>query len=172
MKYALAVLFVLAAAVPALGRELMTRNKATIYEKPDMKSKVLAQLPENVKIMSDDQKDFWFHVSVDLGDKTVSGWVNQTDVETMMGRSKGQLLADTERLLNEVTELRSKAKVLQQELAGVRNELDKAKQENANLKEALTKTTADLEATKTQMKRLKAPPDEPNPPEKPPQTER
>ncbi len=133
MKWLLPVLFVLAAACPALGRELLTRHETPVYEKPDLKAKVLAQLAQNVKVTSDAQEKFWFRVSVELDGKTVEGWVNQADVDTMMGRSKGQLLVENESLLKEVAELRKKVAELQEKVAELQKAEMKFKEEMARL---------------------------------------
>ena len=44
MRRVFIILFVLVLASPAFGRELTTRNKTSVYEKADRKSKVLAEL--------------------------------------------------------------------------------------------------------------------------------
>jgi len=138
MKTALAVLLVLFAACPALGSEFMTNNATLVYEKPDRKSDVVGEIPMNVKISSDERKDYWFHVTVQLDDKEVSGWVNQQDVTDMMGRSKGQLLAENDRLYGELVELRKTVKELQAGFAA-------ALEENKTLNERLQAAAAESE---------------------------
>jgi len=143
MKTALAVLLVLLAACPALGSEFMTNNTTIVYEEPDRKSAVVAEIPVNVKISSDKRKDYWFHVTVQLDDKEVSGWVNQEDVTDLMGRSKGQLLAENNHLYDELVALRKTVKELQAGLAA-------ALEENKTLKEQLQAPTAEPEAAANQ----------------------
>lgn len=139
MRTTLALLLVLLAACPALGRELMTNDTTLVYEKPDRKSTVAAEIPVNVKISSDERKNYWFHVTVRIDDEEVSGWVNQTDVTDLMGRSKGQLLAENDRLYEELVELRKTVKELQAGLAAVLKE-------KTVLEEQLQAATAEPEA--------------------------
>jgi|GEM_PF-2840014 len=139
MKTALALLLVLFAARPALGSEFMTNNVTLVYEKPNRKSKVVAEIPVNVKISSDERKDYWFHVTVRLDDENISGWVNQTDVTDLMGRSKGQLLAENNRLYDELVALRRAVKELG---AG----LGSAMEEKAALEEQLQAAREEAEA--------------------------
>ena len=141
-------MLVLLLTSPALSRELMTRKAAQIHEKPDKNSKVLAEIAPNVKIDSDKRQDFWFHVSVEIDGRTVSGWVNQTDVTTMMGRSKGQLLAENRRLYDELAKLRRKTSVAQERLKG-------AAEENAKLREDLDKAKTALDQARKEIERLK-----------------
>ncbi len=149
MKYVFAFLFVFSVACPALARELMTRDETSVYEQPDRKSKVLAKIAQNVKVTSEKRKDLWFHVSTTVDGKKLLGWVNQADVDTMMGRSKGQLLAQNKRLYEELTALRETAKVQ-------REELKTAAKENADLRQKLKKVRAELEEAKNQLRRLNA----------------
>ena len=148
MRRPFSVLLVLLLTSPALSRELITRKAAQIHEKPDKKSRVLAEIAPNVKINSDKRQDFWFHVSIEIDGRTVSGWVNQTDVTTMMGRSKGQLLAENRRLYSELADLRRKTKVAQERLKG-------AAEENAKLREDLDKAKAALDQARKEIERLK-----------------
>ncbi len=149
MRRPFSVLLVLLLTSPALSRELMTRKVAQIHEKPDKNSKVLAEIAPNLKIDSDKTQDFWFHVSVEIDGRTVSGWVNQTDVTTMMGRSKGQLLAENRRLYDELVKLRQKTRVEQEKLKG-------SAEENANLRMDLDKAKAALDQARKEIERLKA----------------
>lgn len=146
MRAPLAVLFVFLAACPAPGRELLTRNKTPVYREPSKSSRVLGHLSQNVKVSSDKRKDFWFHVSAEIGGRALSGWVNQVDVTTTMGRSKGQLLAENERLYSELVELRSTKGQL----------LDQLKQTREELKAALKKAEDDLAAAGKEISRLRA----------------
>jgi len=149
MRRAFSVLLVLLLAAPALSRELMTRKTAQVREKPDKRSKVLAEIAPNVKIDSDKRQDFWFHVSAQIDGRTVSGWVNQADVTTMMGRSKGQLLAENRRLYDELADLRKRAKVAQ-------NRLKAVAEEKTKLWDELEKATAALDQAKKETERLRA----------------
>jgi len=160
MRRPFSVLLVLLLTSPALSRELITRKAAQIHEKPDKKSKVLAEIAPNVKIDSDKTQDFWFRVSVEIDGRTVSGWVNQTDVTTMMGRSKGQLLAENRRLYDELVKLRQKTRVAQERLKGateenanLRMDLDKAKAALDQVKAALDQARKEIERLKTAVKK-------------------
>ena len=154
MRPALCALFVLLAACPALGRELMTKDKTSIYEKPDKASPVLGELAPNVRVASDKRKDFWFHVSVEIDGKKVSGWVNQADVTTLMGRSKGQLLAENKRLYKEVTKLRTKNQELAQQVRETAKKLKKAEDNEAALMNALKQATSDLVQARKKIEEL------------------
>ena len=155
MRCLLAVVFVLLAAFPALGRELMTTRKARVHERPDAKSTILAEIEPNVKISSDRRKDFWFHVSVEVGNKRVSGWVNQTDVVDVMGRSKGQLIAENKRLFAELTQLRRKTKAQAQEIEGAKQRVAALEQEKQALEAALKEVLARLKQARQEIQRLK-----------------
>ena len=150
MRRVLAVVFVLLAACPVLGGELTTRHKTPVRQRPSKSSKVLAHLPANTKIVSGERKDFWFHVRAKLEDgASVSGWVHQFDVVMTMGRSKGQLIAENKRLFAELTALRETVKQLRQEAE------ERAKK-NAALEEELAGAKADLVKARGEVERLKA----------------
>jgi len=142
MRYALAVLMVIAVAVPAFGGDLMTTVETSVHAKPKNKSAVLTTVAKNVRIPFDKRKDNWFRVTVDVGGKAVTGWVNRKQVTNMMGRSKGQLLVANRSLYDEVVELRKAKKALQADLAA-------AKKRNDD-------TDAKLKAARDQIDRLKA----------------
>lgn len=152
MKYALAVFLVIAAAAPALGRELMTNAETPVLAKPKEGAAVLTKLAQNVRITSDKRKDNWFRVSVEVDGKTISGWVQRGHVTDLMGRSKGQLLAENKRLYEEAVALRKTVKELRAEFA-------KAKQENGKLDAALKQAKAELEkwkAAAAELEKLRA----------------
>ena len=151
MRYVLAVFLVIAAAAPAFGRELMTNAETPVLATPKNGAAVLTKLAENVRISSDKRKDNWFRVSVEVDGKTISGWVQRGHVTDLMGRSKGQLLAENKRLYDEAAALRKTLKELRAELA-------KAKQENDKLDAALKQARAELEKLKAaaELEKLKA----------------
>lgn len=122
MKYALAVLMVLAAAAPAFSRDLMTTGDTPVRAKPRKNAAVLTTIKANVRIPFDKRKDNWFRVTVDVDGKAVTGWVNRKHVTDLMGRSKGQLLAENKRLYDEVVELRKTTKKLQADLAAAQKQ--------------------------------------------------
>ena len=117
------VLLLVVVAVPAAGEEMITVNKTPIREKPDLKADVVGEIPANVKITPSERQDFWFRVTYKGGDKTIEGWVYQFDVDTLMGRSKGQLLAENKRLYDELVELREKVNGQDAELKAVKEQL-------------------------------------------------
>lgn len=152
MRCVLAVFLVLAAAAPAFGRELMTTAETSVLAKPKKNAAVLTKLAQNVRITSDKRKDNWFRVSVEVDGKTISGWVHRHNVTDLMGRSKGQLLAENKRLYEEVVKLRETLKELRAQLA-------KGKQENDKLDAALKEATAQLEkwkAAAAELEKLRA----------------
>jgi len=126
----LTVLIGLLVSGTASASTLLTLNETPVREKPDEDAPVLATVEPFVKLHSAKRRDFWFLVSVEVDGKIVSGWVNQTDVSDMMGRSKGQLLAQNDKLLEEFGKLRKQIKAAQ-----VR--LEEQAGENATLKEEL-----------------------------------
>ncbi|MFO7900199.1 MAG: hypothetical protein R6V58_14210 [Planctomycetota bacterium] len=128
MRYVIAVV-VLLAACPASGRELMTKDETPVHAKPEKGSRVLAKVPKNHRIRSDRRKDLWFHVSVKVEGEAVEGWVHQAAVTTLMGRSKGQLLAENKRLYEEVVQLRREVERLREKLAALEAELKAAKEQ-------------------------------------------
>jgi len=133
MKTALAVLLVILAAAPAYGRELMTSDKTPVHEKPKDNSAVLTTLAANVRVTSDKRKDNWFRVTVEVDGKEITGWVGRKHVTDMMGRSKGQLLAENRRLYAEVVDLRKTTAQLRKELAEAGKKLETTE---ADLKKA------------------------------------
>jgi len=152
MKCVLAVFFVIAAAAPAFGRELMTAAETPVLAKPKKNAAVLTKLAQNVRISSDKRKDNWFRVSVEVDGKTISGWVHRHHVTGLMGRSKGQLLAENKRLYEEAVKLRKTLKE-------VRAQLAKARQENDKLAAALKEAKAQLEkwkAAAAELEKLRA----------------
>lgn len=155
MRFA-TMFLILSAAAPTLGRELITRAKTPVYEKPDKNSAVLIELEPHVLLTSDEAKDFWFRVSVEVAGKQVSGWVNQTDVSDTMGRAKGELLAENKQLLGEVTELRKKTKTLEQQLDDLDQKLKRANESKLALQGELATMKAQLEKALDELKRLKA----------------
>lgn len=134
MRYVLAVLLVIAVAAPAFGRELMTKDATPVHAKPQKKAVALTTVAKNVRIPSDKRKGNWFRVTVDVDGKKVTGWVARQHVTDMMGRSKGQLLAENKRIYDEVVELRKMTKKLRAELAAAKK---KHEQAAAKLKNAL-----------------------------------
>ena len=134
MRYVLAVLLVVAVAAPVLAGVLMTKDDTPVYAKQQLKAAVLTTVAKNVRIPFDKRKGNWFSVTVDADGKDVTGWVNRQHVIDLMGRSKGQLLAENKRLYDEVVELRKTTKKLRQELAAARK---KGEQTEARLKDAL-----------------------------------
>lgn len=126
MRYAIAAVLLLA-AWPASGRELMTKEETPVHAEPEKGSRVLAKVPRNHRIRSDRRKNPWFHVSVKIDGEAIEGWVHQAAVTTLMGRSKGQLLAENRRLYEEVEELRTEVKRLREKLAALEAELKAAK---------------------------------------------
>ena len=134
MKYVLAVLLVIVVAAPVFGRELMTKDNTPVHAKPKKEAAVLTTVAKNVRIPFDKRKGNWFRVTIDVDGKDVTGWVNRQHVIDLMGRSKGQLLAENKRLYDEVVELRKTTKKLRQELAAARK---KGEQTEARLKDAL-----------------------------------
>jgi predicted RNase H-like nuclease (RuvC/YqgF family) len=157
------LVFLFLFAAPVFAREMMTTGEARVYEKPDKDSAVVATLQPNVKVDSDERKDFWFHVDVKIDGKAVSGWVYQTDIEDLMGRSKGQLLAENKRLFDELAALREKTKALDAELKESREktksldaELKKSREEQAALQETLDRAERALRAAQDEIERLRA----------------
>ena len=149
------VLLVLIAAVPAAAEEMITVNKTPIREKPDLKAEVLGEIPANVKITPSERRDFWFRVTYKAGDKTVEGWVYQFDVDTLMGRSKGQLLAENKRLYDEVVELREKVKAQDAKLETVKAQLVEATAGREELRAALTVAQEQIKQLTEQIDLLK-----------------
>jgi len=156
MRRPMIALFVTLLAGPALGSELMTKAETSVYAEPSRKARVVAKLPPNVKVASDKRKDFWFHISIRRDGRTVSGWVNQTDVSSTMGRSKGQLLAENRRLYEEVTALRKKTKEMAAALAAAEAGAKAAKAENDKRRAALEQAQAELKRVRAEVQRLKA----------------
>ena len=144
MKYALVVLFVLAVAAPVVGSELMTNDETPVRAKPKAKAAVLTTIAKNVRIPFEKRKGNWFLVTVDVDGKDVTGWVSRRHVTDLMGRSKGQLLAENKNLYNEVVELRKTTKQLRAELAEAKR---KGEDSDTKLKAALGEI-AQLKAVK------------------------
>ena len=89
--------------------------------------------------------------------RTVSGWVNQADVRTMMGRSKGQLLAENKRLWKEVTalrkkvaELRNKEMALKQKLLRVTEQRETARALAQQAQDRIADLKAQLKAKRAE----------------------
>ncbi len=152
--YALVVVVV--AATPSPVSEMMTRQKTLIRESPNPTARVLGELPPNVKVQSDERKDLWFHISVKTEGADIKGWVHQADVMATMGRSKGQLIEENDRLYAELVMLREAKLLLEKDAQASREALRKAEDEIAGLKRQLSQTRAQLaEAAKT-IERLEA----------------
>jgi septal ring factor EnvC (AmiA/AmiB activator) len=113
-----------AAATPALGRQLMTKQETKVYETPDRNSDTTGKLPGNFRVQSDKRQDFWFHVTAKVDGKTFSGWVNQVDVVSRMGRSKGQLIEQVDRLYDELVALRKQKADLEKRVEEASEELE------------------------------------------------
>ena len=103
----------------------------------------------NTKVSSAKRQNYWFHVTAEIDDKTVSGWVYQTDVNTLMGRSKGQLIAENNRLYDEAVDLRRKLKASNRQLAEARAEIDKLKAELDKARAEIKQLKADLDKART-----------------------
>ncbi len=134
MRCVFAALMVITVAAPAFGRDLMTVVETSVHVKPKNKSAVLTTIATNVRVPFDKRKDNWFRVTVDVGGKAVTGWVNRKQVTDMMGRSTGQLLAANQSLYDEVVELRKAKQKLRAELAAAKTKNDDTE---AKLKAAL-----------------------------------
>ena len=145
MRTVLTAALVLLAAAPAVAREMVTTEETAVRAQPKKKAEVLATLAENVRITSDDRKDNWFRVTVEVGGKEVTGWVHRGTVNDLLGRSKGQLLGENKRLYAEVVELRKTVKLLRADVEALRTERDKLR--------------AELNDARGEIKRLKAPPE-------------
>ena len=143
-------------ACPALGRELTTTKETAIHEKPDHKSRVLAKLPANVRVQSDERKKAWFHVTATIDGKQVAGWAYRLDVATVMGRSKGQLLAENKSLFAEVNELRKTVKQLRAQLEQTGAQSTQAAEKGAQLTTELAQVKAELTEARSTIGRLQA----------------
>ena len=158
MRYALPVLFVLAAALPALGEEatsttrsfvpveLMTNAETPVHAEADEESAVVGTVPESVRLVADDQDGFWYHITYGAGGERVSGWVFGTDVDNLMGRSKGQLLAESRRLYDEVVELRKQVQRLEAQLEEAREEAKGLEEQLAEIEEERDQLADELKA--------------------------
>jgi len=163
MRTIAVVFLVLFAALPTFAGELVTRDKASLYEKPDKNSAVLAVFGPNIKLTFDETRDFWHHVTAEVDGRKVAGWVSAFDADTMMGRSKGQLLEENKRLFDEVSELRKKLKDQEaltkdaaEKLAKAQADLTDAGAGVAALKKDLAQANARLQAALDELGRLKA----------------
>lgn len=157
-----AVLIAVVTASPSPVVELMTRQKAIVREAPSETARAVAELPPNIKVQSDERKDFWFHISARVGSTEVKGWVNQTDVTTIMGRSKGQLIEENDRLYKELVSLREAEARLEKDAGSAREAIRKAEEEIAELKRQLAQARAELAEARKTIERLEAarkPPD-------------
>jgi len=149
MKYLAAVLLTWFAASPLLAAELMTIKRTPVRAQPQKAATILGHVEGNIILKSDRRKDYWFHVTVKVGQQTVTGWVYQTDVQNMMGRSKGQLLAENKRLYNELLELRGRNKELTHRLGQAQDSLKTVSTERDQLKH-------DLDTARKELAELKA----------------
>ena len=149
MKYLAAVLLTWFAAFPVFATELMTVNRTPVLAEPTKAAKVLGHVERNVVVQSDRRKDYWFHVTVKVDEQTVTGWVYQTDVQNMMGRSKGQLLGENKRLYDDLIELRKRNKELTGRLRETQDTLKKVGAERDELKR-------DLDTARRELAELKA----------------
>ena len=140
---------VIAVAAPAAGGELMTNDETPVHAKPRKKAAVLTTIAKNVRIPFDKRKDNWFLVTVQVDGKGVTGWVNRKLVSDLMGRSKGQLLAENKSLYDEVVELRKAKKQLQAELAEAKK---KGEGSEARLRDALAQIEQLKAAKKPEVK--------------------
>ena len=130
MRAAMTALLVLA-ALPALAREMTTLEETPVRAEPKKNAAVVATLDANVRVHADERKDNWFRVTVEIDEEEVSGWVHRRHVQDVMGRSKGQLLAENKRLYAEVVELRKTVKQLGEELAAARKQAEELEAELA-----------------------------------------
>ena len=144
MTRSLCCVWIALAALPALGGELMTKNKTAVRERPDKNARTLGHIEANVKISFDRRERFWYHVAVKLDGKDQSGWVHFTDVTEQAFRSRGQLLAENRRFYKELSDLREQVKKL-------RSELEQQAEAGKKLKTALAEARAEIRRLKAEL---------------------
>lgn len=185
MMMAVAAAAVLAGSLAAAD-DLITVNKTQLREKPDSSSTLLVEIPVNTRLVSTERKELWYKVKYTANDKALTGWVSEQDVDNMMGRSKGQLLEENKKLVDEVETLRkslaeekaknatlekekaAQAEVLAQERAKSKELEDESKATTAGLKERIEALKTELTEAMAQIKQLKGQqkPETPAPPAK------
>jgi hypothetical protein len=151
--YGLSAAVLLAAGSAAFGMELTTEREASVYAKPDRTSEVLVTVPAFTKLSSEEQKDFWYRVTVKHGGRTVRGWVRHTDVQAQMGRSKGQLLAQNKRLFEAVGRLRKEKSELAARLRESQEELALFRAKARALASTVTELKAELERVRAKQEK-------------------
>jgi hypothetical protein len=154
MKHAI-IAFVLFISLPAAAGTLMTRARTPVRAEPKQGARVLCEIPQNVKIPFDERNNFWYRVSCKAEGRRVEGWVFYEHVDNMMGRTKGQLLAQNDQLYQELVELR--AEVAKQKAAAeeAREELAEAKQTAQRFRDEAQAAKARTEALRSEVFQLK-----------------